>query len=187
MLSEVVTCNCVRNPGGTRNRARDLQVQGPAFITPPTSGPPTSGKILHTLDLPFLCLRRAAENCSRCYSRGSLAPPRGPCSPCQCAGMAWSGDTQPHKHRFTVHTTMIPRPLPGGDPRQYSGLKLGPRGGGGGGGRRRDGTREEEKGFSAAASFRQAAAVLLMAARCPGHPLHLPAPASRGDMADTLE
>ena len=45
---------------------------------------------------------------------------------------------------------------------------------------------EEEKGMSAAASFRQAAAVLLMAAPCPGHPLHLFAPAGRGDVADTL-
>ena len=32
MLSEVVTCNCVRNPGGTRNRTRDLPKKGSAFI-----------------------------------------------------------------------------------------------------------------------------------------------------------
>ena len=33
MLSEVVTCNCVRNPGGTRNRAQDLPKKGSAFTT----------------------------------------------------------------------------------------------------------------------------------------------------------
>ena len=32
--SPVVTCNCVRNPGGgTRNRTRDLPKKGSAFIT----------------------------------------------------------------------------------------------------------------------------------------------------------
>ena len=33
MLSEVVTCICVRNPGGTRNRTQDLPKKGSASIT----------------------------------------------------------------------------------------------------------------------------------------------------------